>query len=248
MSFDFISIDKYSKTPLYEQLKTSILSALNNGHLKPGDKLPTEEAICKMFGVSRVVVKQAYNDLLNDGRIKRERGRGTFVKEIDNRGLFMQKMYSFSEEMHILNKVPETIVIKAEIMDFRADIFSDLNLSPSEQCFYLERIRYADGEIFNYTINYLPLRRFPDLQRYDFGQNSLYHILKTEYNIKPIWAKRSIQAQTASKSISEYLGIKENAPVIVLLSHSYDQYNQLVEISAEYMSGDSHRFDFEVSV
>ena len=50
---DYITINKYSLVPLYSQLKESIKEAIQNGTLKPGDKLPTEHEICNHFNLSR---------------------------------------------------------------------------------------------------------------------------------------------------------------------------------------------------
>ena len=59
---DYIKINKYSSVPLYEQIRQCIIEAIQKGILKPGQKLPTEECICKACGVSRPVVRQAYTN------------------------------------------------------------------------------------------------------------------------------------------------------------------------------------------
>lgn len=248
MNFDYITLDKYSKIPLYDQLKSSILSALSSGRLKAGDKLPTEEEICQTFHVSRIVAKQAYTDLLKEGRIIRERGKGTFVRKPDNRGLFMQNMYSFHEEMRLLEKKPSSILVISEVITYQPDIYTELGLSEKDTCLHLERMRFADGEPFNYTVNYVPLNLFPGLEKHDFSKESLYHILRTEYHSTPVRAKRSIQAAKANTSIAEHLGIETDSAILILKSLSYDQNNRLVDLSIESMSALSHQFDFEVSL
>ncbi|MGL6217095.1 MAG: GntR family transcriptional regulator, partial [Lacrimispora sphenoides] len=62
MKFEFIQIDKYSPVPLYEQLKGCLITAIRSGNLIPGQKLPTEDELCRKFGISRPVVRQAYGD------------------------------------------------------------------------------------------------------------------------------------------------------------------------------------------
>ena len=76
---DYIKINKFSMIPLYSQLKESIKSAIEDGILKPGDKLPTELAICEKFSLSRTVTRQAFYELMNEGYICRYKSRGTFV-------------------------------------------------------------------------------------------------------------------------------------------------------------------------
>ena len=51
-----IQLDKTSAVPLYEQLRKALLEAITSGKLSAGTKLPTEEALCAQFGISRPVL------------------------------------------------------------------------------------------------------------------------------------------------------------------------------------------------
>ncbi|MGF1624222.1 MAG: FadR/GntR family transcriptional regulator [Alphaproteobacteria bacterium] len=64
---------------LGDQLYGQILDHMIAGRLKQGDRLPTEKAICAMFGVSRPVVREALMRLRADGLIQSRQGAGTFV-------------------------------------------------------------------------------------------------------------------------------------------------------------------------
>lgn len=64
---------------MYFQVKEMLRKGILRGDWKPGELLPTEEAFCKLFGVSRVTVSRAINDLVNEGLIVRVQGKGTFV-------------------------------------------------------------------------------------------------------------------------------------------------------------------------
>jgi GntR family transcriptional regulator, transcriptional repressor for pyruvate dehydrogenase complex len=64
---------------LGDQLYGQILDYIVEGHLKEGDRLPTENEICDMFGVSRPVVREALMRLRADGLIQSRQGAGTFV-------------------------------------------------------------------------------------------------------------------------------------------------------------------------
>jgi GntR family transcriptional repressor for pyruvate dehydrogenase complex len=64
---------------LGDQLYGQILDNLIEGRLKTGDRLPTEKAICEMFGVSRPIVREALLRLRADGLIQSRQGAGTFV-------------------------------------------------------------------------------------------------------------------------------------------------------------------------
>lgn len=82
------TIDRNAAMPLHAQLKGIIRSAIQEGVLKPGDKVPTEHELCRHFGLSRTPVRQALHELAQEGLLVRSPGRGTFVADIgsDHRG------------------------------------------------------------------------------------------------------------------------------------------------------------------
>ncbi len=68
-------------SPLYLQLKSKIKEAISNGNLKPGDQIPTEHQLCEEFDISRTPVRQALQELVNEGVLSRQQGSGTFVSQ-----------------------------------------------------------------------------------------------------------------------------------------------------------------------
>ena len=66
-------------TPLYYQLKSVIEDRIRSRDLKERERLPSETELCTEFGVSRITVRQALSELLKDGLIYRERGKGTYI-------------------------------------------------------------------------------------------------------------------------------------------------------------------------
>jgi len=65
----------------------TITGSIQQGVLKPGDKLPTESAIMEQHGVSRTVVREAISHLQAAGWVQTRHGIGTFVIERSNGGL-----------------------------------------------------------------------------------------------------------------------------------------------------------------
>jgi DNA-binding LacI/PurR family transcriptional regulator len=74
-------LDRLSHVPLYEQLKRTLERAITSGQLRPGDVIPPEKKLCEEFGVSSITVRRALFELVTDGRLIRQVGRGTFVAE-----------------------------------------------------------------------------------------------------------------------------------------------------------------------
>jgi DNA-binding GntR family transcriptional regulator len=74
-------LDRRSSVPLYYQLQELLHQQIASGRFAVGDALPSEGDLCRIFGVSRIVVRQALQVLEDDGEIVRQQGRGTFVAE-----------------------------------------------------------------------------------------------------------------------------------------------------------------------
>lgn len=74
-------IDKSSPLPIYYQIEEQLKKQIENGELKPNDSLPSEREFAERFEISRMTVRQAINNLVNDGYLYRQKGRGTFVSE-----------------------------------------------------------------------------------------------------------------------------------------------------------------------
>ncbi len=76
-------IDRNSPIPLYYQLKMLIKNKIEKGLYTPGDRIPTERALCEKYDISRAPVRQALSELVQEGYIRRQSGRGTFVQAHD---------------------------------------------------------------------------------------------------------------------------------------------------------------------
>jgi len=73
------SLDRKSPAPLYYQLKEILLEKIKNGEIGKDEMLPTEDILCKEYGLSRGTVRKAVLGLKNEGFVVLERGKGAFL-------------------------------------------------------------------------------------------------------------------------------------------------------------------------
>ena len=64
----------------HADVRTALLRQLRSGRLRPGERIPTEAELGKLFGVSRITVARAVRDLEAAGIVERRRGAGSFVR------------------------------------------------------------------------------------------------------------------------------------------------------------------------
>lgn len=76
---DKMIIDRDSPIPQYFQLQTWLIEQIEQGVFKPNDKIPTEEELVKITGLARATIRQAIQNLVNMGYLKRKKRLGTFV-------------------------------------------------------------------------------------------------------------------------------------------------------------------------
>ncbi len=127
-------------TPLYHQLKTILKSRILSREFKENGRLPTEEELCFQYNVSRVTVRQALSELMKDGLIYRDRGRGTFVTE----GAEL-KQPELKGSIENLVRAAEGTRVK--ILSYKEvfpplDIAKIFRLGKTEKVFLLELVRY----------------------------------------------------------------------------------------------------------
>ncbi|GGE15840.1 hypothetical protein GCM10011571_16830 [Marinithermofilum abyssi] len=137
-------IDKSSPVPIYYQLEEHIKSQIEKGELKPGDCLPSEREYSEKYGISRMTVRQAINNLVSDGYLIRQKGKGTFVSERK----FEQKLSeltSFTEDMKARGLKPDSKLLQFEIIPSDDAIATQLSIKRHDPVYQIRRIRLADG-------------------------------------------------------------------------------------------------------
>lgn len=243
---EYIKINKYSSTPLYEQLYVCVKDAIRKGILKPGEKLPTEDEVSRRFQLSRPVIRQAYLELVNDGMIDRERGRGSFVKQREYKNMSMYSLVNFIEEAHQLNSKPFIKVIGLKLLIDDVEIHNRMQLPLDEPLLKIKRMRYLDAEPASFIENYVSLKRFPDLVNVDFSKESLYNTFIEKYGCKPSKAERKFLAKIVPDDLFVFLGVKQYSACHIIESVVYDQFDHVLEFSREYFAGDTNSFSMTV--
>lgn len=74
--------DLIKKASLSDIVIEKITAAIRNGELKPGDRIPSHDDLCKRWGISRTTIREALNKLESVGILTKYQGRGTFINDI----------------------------------------------------------------------------------------------------------------------------------------------------------------------
>lgn len=236
LDLEFRPVEQHSPLSFHYQIKMAILDEIDSGRLEPGDRLPSEHRLCQMFGVSRIVVRQALTDLDYEGRIERRSGRGTYVAPKRAESL-AQDLIGFHDEIIAQGKEVRNEVRELGIVPASASIARELGVAVGEDVILLDRLRYVDGKLWVASKSFLAHPRFRDLLQVDFSSASLYSTLREHHDVQIVRGKRLIEAALADRESAEALGVRPGRPLMVLRSTSFDQSDVPVEYFVSLYDG-----------
>jgi GntR family transcriptional regulator len=204
------ALDKDLPVPLYHQLQAVLKMEIQSRKWRPDEQLPNETKIAERFGVSKITVRQALQKLAEQGYIRREHGRGTFVarRKFDEGP---RELTSFTEEMRRHDLTATSRVLSQCVTEADARVADALLLPLNSPVFVLRRVRLAGGEPMSVQTAHIPAAFVPGLE---VTENvSLYEILQSRYDLYATRARETYFAAAASPSAAELLGIPAGSPV-----------------------------------
>lgn len=243
-------IDRGLAVPYYEQLKQLLITPIEEGTLSPGDLLPPEWELCKQYGVSRTVVRQALTDLVNERRLYRIRGKGTYVADRPRREQFMESTVGFFEDSARGSTTVTRRILAAELVVPPPEVGKVLDLETGKECVRLDRVREVEGDVTVYTQHYLPSRLHPDLlgavRAYDLKESSIYQFYADACGVRIRSGHRTLEAVGAPRRIARLLETKPGAPMLYVRSVGREASGEAVEFFEAWHRGDRTRFDIDV--
>lgn len=233
------TIIRDSKLPFYHQLYEILRQNLIRGEWQPDDILPSEVELMERYSVSRITVRQALDELVNQGLIYRQRGRGTFVAHPTvEQGL--TRIISFTEDMRQRGFTPGTEVLFAGLEPATPEVAAQLQLEPGVELVRLERLRLADNEPMSIEESHLVHRYCPGILQHNYAAQPLRETLEQTYNLRLVRAKQTIRAITAPRKVADKLAIPANAPLLYIERISYSQQSTPIEFLRLYHRGDRY--------
>lgn len=239
-------IDRDSYIPLYIQVLEALRASIESGGLAPGEQLPGEPELCRLFDVSRTVIRQALRELEYQGLIYRTKGRGTFVAEPKIHESLFQELTGFYQDMEAKGHPPVSRVLKQEVVPAGVKIAAFLNIDAETPVIQIDRLRFVNDEPIVLVSTYLPYHLCPELVNVDLAQQSLYAYLEKQYGILIARGHRLLEAVPAGKAEAELLQVKKGAPLILLDSVSYLADGTPLEYYHALHRGDRSRFEVEL--
>ena len=199
-------IDKSSPIPVYYQLKEDILKKIREGVWKVGQCIDSERELSENYGVSRMTIRQALGELVQEGILVREKGKGTFVCEPKVK---QKDMMSFSEIIKRTGRTLETKVIEFNKIPTPEDLTDTFSF---EEVYKINRNRIVDGECIANEVVYIP-SDYCGFINEEKLKGSLYKILE-EFGYSVEYSESSIKAVIMDETSRKIFGVDEQVPLL----------------------------------
>ena len=243
---DLVDIDKDGPLPLYHQVREAILTLIVEGGLQEGSLIPTEREIGEKFQVSRITVRRAIDELVREGYLVAQQGKGTFVArpKIDRR---MTQMQSFSEQMLEEGHRPDSQLLSLRHERASGHVASLLKIQDDQWVWVVERLRYADDEPICISITYLNLPLDVTLTPAELQQETSLWAILDKKGVRLTRSEETVQAIGAGEREAELLNIEVGAPLLLVDGVVYTADNIPIEYHEMFNRGDRYKYSIQTT-
>jgi GntR family transcriptional regulator len=235
-----------TSVPLYVQIADIMLDRIESGELAPGDRLPSERELSERLDINRLTLRRALRILEVQGLLVRRQGSGTYIAapKVERHA---DQLVPFTQGMQRRGYTPGARMVLFERRPVEAGVARELKLLVSAPVYYVHRLRLLNQEPVLLERFMVPAEYFPDLERFDLGQRSLYEIMQTEYGISVVRARQSLEPVIATEYEGELLGVEPGAPLMLERRLTVDQDDRPIEYGKDLYRGDRFRFITEIA-
>jgi len=227
--------------PRYNQLKELIRDRICSGEWSPGSLIPSERALCERYGISRMTARQSVTELVHEGLLYREQGRGTYVGR-PKIAQQLLRLTGFTEDMQAREQRPGAKVLSAEMWPANEATAERLRVKVGQPVYRLRRLRMADAEplaVETSCISFLGCER---LLHHDLERDSLYRLLEVTYDVPPLEAEQELEADLAGSEEALLLQVAPGSPVLRTRRITETRRGLPVEYATSVYRGDKYRF------
>lgn len=227
-----------SIVPLYQQLADEIRRQIADNDLKPGDRMLTEAELSQKFEVSRITVRKAIDQLVEEDYVVRKQGIGTFVAEKKLHRIMRNQVVSFTEMCELNGSVPSSELISAGWVKADTAVESYLNLLQQENVIKIVRVRKIDGLPVMLEESYYPKRLSFLLQENLTG--STYQVLRT-HGLVPSHGTKTFEICKATAKEAELLNTTKNKALLLQKDTATDQNDEVLHYTKMIINSERYR-------
>lgn len=232
---------------LSEEVKINIMKYIKTMDLRKNNKLPNEDVLANLFGVSRITIRSALNELSSEGIVFRQQGRGTFVNvEALHMKVTLSPAVEFEDMIRNSGYSVDVKIIKTYTKTVSDRIAKTLQIDPADEVMVIERMYYADNNPAALVMDYLPQKHIKDKIISDEHALSIFKLVNIKCGKKITWDRVELSTISIGEDpkLGEYFDTENPAKSLLLCEAiNFDESNIPVVFAVEYIDTNFIRFN-----
>ncbi|OOE59440.1 GntR family transcriptional regulator [Salinivibrio sp. ML323] len=201
---------------LYKKVMQDLRSRINSDEFEVGDTLPTEKALSEHYGVSRVTIRNAIDELVELGLVAKRQGAGTSIIGKTVVGSLLT-LKSTNEYFSSTNTTLEYKIDEFSLIDPDEELVRLLKVEKTEKVYFIRRFKLLNGKPSVYEESYMPASLYPRMNVMSL-EGSKYRYLEEELGLDIDGASQDFEAILPSESMCRILDIDPSTPLLQVLS------------------------------
>jgi len=219
------------RTPRYLQ----IADALRRDLRGEGERIASEHQLCARFGVSRPTIRQALDVLVQEGRLYRHAGRGTFSTPTPGGDRRLRFIGSIGD-MIALGDETWFKLISREAVTVAANIAQALRLPPGSSAYRIVGVRHAENGAFQHATMYMPTPIGRALEDEDLSKTSIIGAIERLAGVPVKYMEQVADAALAPRQVAEMLQIRPRSPILLFQRTYFAANGEAVEHAVTYQA------------
>jgi len=231
--------------PLYTQIREALRNQILDGTYTSHERMPSEHELVASFGVSRVTVRQALNDLKSEGLIFKIHGKGTFVakpKAVQN----LMRLEGFGEAMSRRGHETFSRVLGHRIVRAGKTIGPRLALRDRDEVMEIRRVRYLDREPISLDVTYVSASLGERLVHEDLPRRDIFVIMENDYGIALGNADLQIESMVADTELAPLLHVSPGTPILKIERLTYTVDGHPLDFEYLHYRGDAFQYRMQL--
>ncbi len=227
--------------PLYTRIQEYIAELILSGKLAPDSKIQSEREFSEELGVSRMTVRRALTELVNEGLLERKHGSGTYVAK-------PKVTYESWELVNYVQAMQQrNIATASQLLEFDELVASrrlaeSLQVEIGNPIYRVAVLRFAHRVPVVLERVFVPCSRCPALEEWDLEKSSIYDLLTDVYHIEPGRISQTVEAVVAADTVAQQLRVEEGFPLLMLSRIIYRKgLDEPVVFSQDFLRSDYAR-------
>lgn len=236
-------LDSHSEIPLYRQLYNELKQAIDSGFYKSGEQIPSEDRLREMYGISRITVRKALEELTADKILVKRHGKGTFVAKTEYVEVIGAKG-SFTKCCLMMNAVPTTQILSAGLTEGCGEAQKQLGLGPDEKMVMLRRLRCVDGVPVIVENDYFP-KSYQFLLDLDLRDCSLHQVLWEQAGIRVCRLQDVIDLCSSDEEQAQLLNCKAGHQLLRVCGKFYGTDPNILYYNEQFILSERYKYVME---